>query len=166
MYYSRSMSTRQPERNRRNFSRAMRRDGYLCRYCGDPADSVDHIVPVCYRSDNRLANLAAACMSCNLTASGFVFSSFEAKRAYIRTVRGLPAPPPAVAQGLVAEPPRAPLVTVVDAIWGDPEDEGWPLPEDPPEILCAGTTRRGRRCRLLAAECVFHDNSPPSIAGL
>ena len=40
----------------------MQRDGYRCRYCGDAADCVDHIVPVCYRSDNRLVNLAAACM--------------------------------------------------------------------------------------------------------
>ncbi|HUY46117.1 MAG TPA: HNH endonuclease signature motif containing protein, partial [Streptosporangiaceae bacterium] len=77
-------SVRQPERNRRNFARAMRRDGCRCRYCGEPADCVDHIVPVCYRSDNVMANLAAACTSCNLTVGGMVFPSFDAKRAYIR----------------------------------------------------------------------------------
>ena len=152
------MSPKQPERNRRNFSRVMQRDGYRCRYCGNPADCIDHIVPVSYRSDNRLANLAAACTPCNLTASGLVFSSFEAKWAYIRTARGLPPPPPAVAPAAVAEELRGPLVTVVDAIWGEPEDEGWPLPDDPPDILCAGTNRHGRRCGLLAAECMFHDN--------
>ncbi|HUZ25643.1 MAG TPA: HNH endonuclease signature motif containing protein, partial [Streptosporangiaceae bacterium] len=55
---------------------------------------VDHIVPVCYRSDNVMANLAAACTSCNLTVGGMVFPSFDAKRAYIREAPGLPAPPP------------------------------------------------------------------------
>ena len=97
-------------------------------------------------------------MPCNLTGSGLVFSSFDAKRAYIRTARGLPAPPPAVAPAAAAEPPRGPLVTVIDAIWEEPEDDGWPLPEDPPDILCAGTSRHGRRCGLLAAECAFHNN--------
>ena len=41
-------------------------------------------------------------MPCNLTGSGLVFSSFDAKRAYIRTARGLPAPPPAVAPAAAA----------------------------------------------------------------
>jgi hypothetical protein len=151
----------QPERNRRNFSRATQRDGYRCRCCGEPADSVDHLIPVCYRSANRLVNLAAACMPCNRTAAGLVFASFDAKRAYIRVARGLPAPPPAAELAGVTELPRGPLVTVIDAIWGEPEDEGWPLPEDPPEILCTGTNGRGRRCGLLAAECTFHENPPP-----
>ena len=136
----------------------MQRDGYRCRYCDDPADCVDHIIPVCYRSDNSLVNLAAACTPCNLAASGLVFASFHAKRAYIRAARGLPVPPPAEVAATEAEPPRGPLVTVIDAIWGEPEDEGWPLPDDPPDIFCAGTTRRGRRCRLLAAECLYHQN--------
>lgn len=152
------VSTRQPERNRRNFARAMQRDGYCCRYCGDSADCVDHIVPVCYRSDNRLVNLVAACTPCNLTASGFVFPSFDAKRTYVRSARGLPTPTPAVTPAAAAESSCGPLVTVVDAIWGEPEDESWPLPDDPPDIFCTGTTRRGRRCAILASECVFHGN--------
>jgi hypothetical protein len=110
---------------------AMRRDGYRCRYCDADADCVDHIVPVCYRSDNRLVNLVAACMPCNLAASGRVFASFDAKRVYIRAARRLPMSSPAVAPTAAAEPPRGPLVTVIGAVWGEPEDDGWPLPDDP-----------------------------------
>jgi hypothetical protein len=66
-----------------------------CRYCGELADSVDHVMPWAYRPNNSPSNLVAACMRCNLIASDLVFASFEAERAYIRTARGLePVRPP------------------------------------------------------------------------
>lgn len=71
------------DRTRRNFGRVMKRDGGRCRYCGELADSVDHVMPWAYRPNNSPSNLVAACMRCNLIASDLVFASFEAKRAYI-----------------------------------------------------------------------------------
>jgi hypothetical protein len=83
------------DRTRRNFGRVMKRDGGRCRYCGELADSVDHVMPWAYRPNNSPSNLVAACMRCNLIASDLVFASFEARRAYIRTARGLePVRPP------------------------------------------------------------------------
>lgn len=63
------------------------RDEYTCRYCGGPADTVDHIIPVAHREDNSMENLVAACMPCNSIASDFVFDSIEAKREFILTKR-------------------------------------------------------------------------------
>jgi hypothetical protein len=148
------MARKQLERNDRNFGPVMRRDGSVCQYCGGLADSVDHVLPVSSFSDNSLVNLVAACMPCNLAASAFVFDSFEAKRAFIRKRRGIPGAAPAP---VAEEDPGddEPSVTVVDAVWGEPEDEDWPRPEDPPEILCEGTNKRGKRCGLLAAECLW-----------
>lgn len=36
-----------------------------CSYCGDPADTVDHIVPVSKGGSSEVENLTAACNSCN-----------------------------------------------------------------------------------------------------
>jgi len=41
------------------------RDDYTCRYCGQPADTVDHVHPVALGGSSDPANLAAACRSCN-----------------------------------------------------------------------------------------------------
>jgi hypothetical protein len=39
--------------------------GDPCAYCGGPAGSVDHIVPLALGGDSMSANLIAACRSCN-----------------------------------------------------------------------------------------------------
>lgn len=37
-----------------------------CRYCGDPADEVDHVVPCAQGGTAATVNLVAACGDCNL----------------------------------------------------------------------------------------------------
>lgn len=48
----------------------LERDGYVCQYCGEEANQVDHIVPVCQGGENDMDNLVAACVSCNCSKSG------------------------------------------------------------------------------------------------
>lgn len=43
----------------------LRRDGWICRYCGAPADSVDHKTPRFRGGDHNLKNLVACCRGCN-----------------------------------------------------------------------------------------------------
>ena len=47
------------------------RDGWLCRYCGQPANSVDHVVPLA-EGGARLdpTNLVACCLRCNSKRGG------------------------------------------------------------------------------------------------
>jgi hypothetical protein len=51
-----------------------------CRYCGDPAETVDHIVPWSYGGRDDEDNLTAACAICNVLAANKVFDTFEEKR--------------------------------------------------------------------------------------
>jgi 5-methylcytosine-specific restriction endonuclease McrA len=37
----------------------------LCTYCGDPANSIDHIVPIIKGGTSERENLTPACMDCN-----------------------------------------------------------------------------------------------------
>lgn len=37
----------------------------LCTYCGEPADTIDHIIPIVKGGDSSRANLTPACRSCN-----------------------------------------------------------------------------------------------------
>ena len=58
---------------RRTFGRPWRRlretilerDGFLCRYCEGPANTVDHVIPVERGGSHDPANLVAACSRCN-----------------------------------------------------------------------------------------------------
>jgi 5-methylcytosine-specific restriction endonuclease McrA len=45
----------------------LQRDGYTCQYCGQPADTVDHVLSVKSHPDQALSdlNLVAACKRCN-----------------------------------------------------------------------------------------------------
>jgi len=51
---------------------------WCCAYCGDYADSVDHVIPVDKGGLDTLDNLVAACNSCN--------SSFGTKTKHIRWI--------------------------------------------------------------------------------
>lgn len=64
----------------------LRRDGFECRYCGSPAECVDHVSPASYSHDSRAENLVACCVWCNLKALDKVFDSFEEKREYLRGI--------------------------------------------------------------------------------
>jgi len=42
------------------------RDDYRCQYCGERADSIDHVVPRSKGGPHSWENVAAACRPCNL----------------------------------------------------------------------------------------------------
>ena len=44
----------------------MARDGHSCKYCGAPADSIDHVLPKSRGGMHVWENVAAACRTCNL----------------------------------------------------------------------------------------------------
>jgi 5-methylcytosine-specific restriction endonuclease McrA len=43
----------------------LRRDRYMCAYCGGHADTVDHVLPRCCGGGDTWFNLVAACQYCN-----------------------------------------------------------------------------------------------------
>ncbi|MFK7918304.1 MAG: HNH endonuclease [Ilumatobacter sp.] len=43
------------------------RDDHRCQYCGDRADSIDHVMPRSRGGPHTWENVAAACRPCNLT---------------------------------------------------------------------------------------------------
>jgi 5-methylcytosine-specific restriction endonuclease McrA len=43
------------------------RDDYRCQYCGERADSIDHVLPRSRGGPHTWENVAAACRPCNLT---------------------------------------------------------------------------------------------------
>jgi 5-methylcytosine-specific restriction endonuclease McrA len=58
---------RVPYRNRVPLTRAalMRRDNYLCAYCGRRAETVDHVVPRSKGGGHTWENCVASCRTCN-----------------------------------------------------------------------------------------------------
>jgi 5-methylcytosine-specific restriction endonuclease McrA len=79
------------------------RDDHRCQYCGDHADSIDHIFPRSRGGLHEWENVAAACRPCNLK-----------KRDRTPQEAGM----------RLARPPRAPRETtwVVVAVGRVPED--------------------------------------------
>ena len=59
------------------------RDLWICQYCGNPANEVDHLVPWTKYPDNDPQNLLACCTRCNSIAFNIDFRSLEEKRSYI-----------------------------------------------------------------------------------
>jgi 5-methylcytosine-specific restriction endonuclease McrA len=55
--------------------RILRRDQFICQYCGQEADTVDHVVPRRLGGLDNDENLVAACRRCNLTKGGRFFVS-------------------------------------------------------------------------------------------
>ena len=43
----------------------LRRDNYVCRYCGERATTADHVVPKSKGGTDAMNNLVAACRECN-----------------------------------------------------------------------------------------------------
>jgi 5-methylcytosine-specific restriction endonuclease McrA len=65
------------------------RDKHRCQYCGEKAHQADHVVPRKKGGADHLANLVAACSSCNRVAGGNRFASFEAKKEWVLAHRGI-----------------------------------------------------------------------------
>jgi 5-methylcytosine-specific restriction endonuclease McrA len=58
------------ERSKRRRARwskkgVLTRDNYVCSYCGQYGDTVDHVLPVAKGGDNTWENTCCACRSCN-----------------------------------------------------------------------------------------------------
>ena len=45
--------------------RILRRDGYICQYCGQEADTVDHVIPRRLNGLDTDDNLVSSCRKCN-----------------------------------------------------------------------------------------------------
>jgi 5-methylcytosine-specific restriction endonuclease McrA len=65
-----SGSTRQWRKIR---ERILRRDGYICQYCGQEADTVDHVIPRRLNGLDTEDNLVSSCRKCNLSKGGRFF---------------------------------------------------------------------------------------------
>ena len=46
------------------------RDGHVCRWCGLPANSVDHLLAKAHGGTDDLTNLVASCGHCNSSRGG------------------------------------------------------------------------------------------------
>jgi 5-methylcytosine-specific restriction endonuclease McrA len=53
--------------------RILRRDGFICQYCGQEADTVDHVIPRRLGGLDNDENLLSACYKCNLAKGGRFF---------------------------------------------------------------------------------------------
>ena len=45
--------------------RVLKRDSYICQYCGEDATQVDHVIPRSRGGGHELENLLACCAMCN-----------------------------------------------------------------------------------------------------
>jgi hypothetical protein len=72
----------------------LKRDGDTCQYCGSRAIQADHVIPRKAGGPDEVSNLVACCTSCNATAGGNVFISFDEKKTWILTMRKIEPPRP------------------------------------------------------------------------
>ena len=70
-------------KTRKNYANVFKRDQFICQYCFESGDTIDHINPVSCSGLNNVENLVCACRRCNLVVRNIVFESFYAKREYI-----------------------------------------------------------------------------------
>ena len=55
--------------------RILRRDGFICQYCGQEANTVDHVIPRRLNGNDSDDNLVASCKRCNYAKGGRFFDS-------------------------------------------------------------------------------------------
>ena len=55
--------------------RILRRDGFICQYCGQEANTVDHVIPRRLNGNDSDDNLVASCSRCNLSKGGRFFAA-------------------------------------------------------------------------------------------
>jgi 5-methylcytosine-specific restriction endonuclease McrA len=61
--------------------RVLKRDGYICAYCGQEADQVDHVIPRKAGGTHDLDNLVACCKACNSKKGALDEGSFLGSRS-------------------------------------------------------------------------------------
>jgi 5-methylcytosine-specific restriction endonuclease McrA len=61
--------------------RVLKRDGYICAYCGQEADQVDHVIPRKAGGTHDMENLVACCKSCNSKKGAHNEGVFLAQRS-------------------------------------------------------------------------------------
>ena len=64
-------------------TRVFNRDASVCRYCGRPGTSLDHVFPWTQGGSHDETNLVVACIVCNSIAGLRDFPEFILKRAYV-----------------------------------------------------------------------------------
>lgn len=80
-----------PKRKTLNYKKVMKRDNYICQYCGyNPRFdrelinlTIDHIIPHVAGGNNGLKNLVVACQQCNSIAGAKWFDTYIDKKIYI-----------------------------------------------------------------------------------
>ena len=53
--------------HRRRVANVLRRDGYVCHYCGGEATTGDHVIPIVKGGVDEESNMVASCQPCNLS---------------------------------------------------------------------------------------------------
>lgn len=48
----------------------LERDGYICSYCYEYANTIDHVIPKCDGGESSWLNTVACCKSCNTKKAG------------------------------------------------------------------------------------------------
>jgi 5-methylcytosine-specific restriction endonuclease McrA len=71
--------------------RVLKRDGYICQYCGGDATQVDHVISRKLGGTHDLENLVACCAPCN-SAKGAKEGLFLGVRSTPPVFSGFPSP--------------------------------------------------------------------------
>jgi len=80
--------------------RILRRDGFICQYCGQEANTVDHVIPRRLNGNDSDDNLVASCRRCNLAKGGRFFVVVSTDEPSVR-IADAPSLTSAVSSGVV-----------------------------------------------------------------
>jgi 5-methylcytosine-specific restriction endonuclease McrA len=72
--------------------RVLKRDDYICQYCGDTATQVDHVIPRAKGGTHDMENLLACCAKCNALKGSRSQRSFLEVGSTPPVFSGFPSP--------------------------------------------------------------------------
>jgi 5-methylcytosine-specific restriction endonuclease McrA len=81
--------------------KTLKRDHYICAYCGDKATTADHVIPRGKGGSDTLDNLVAACVRCNKLVAGRMFPSLVKKKKWL--TRAIKFAPPTFGQKKISK---------------------------------------------------------------